>query len=171
MVLKKNDIQRFITETSVDIFNTLRLSAQLHSMSLGGAEGESSPNRLTLRTGATMRALMGTSSSDSAGSIATSEASSDGFKLTYGVRLPWAVKHEFGGTFAVQAGNRKFFWAKYFNTTDPREKLKWKLMALFAKSLKYPSRPFLTPTVINSDTTNKIKEHLYDLLGEILWLN
>ena len=169
MGLKKHDIQKFITETSNDIFNTLRISAQLHSMVLGGGQGESLPDRLTMRTGATLRALVG--SGNDGTSVARSDVVADGFKITYGVRLPWAAKHELGGTFPVQPGNRRFFWAKYFHTTDPKEKLKWKMMALFAKSLKYPARPFLLPTVTNSDTIAKIAEHLYDYLGDIIIFN
>lgn len=140
-------------------------------MAMGGAEGESLPDKLTLRTGATLRALMGTGSGNRTSSIAMSETNGDGFKITYGVRLPWAAKHELGGTFAVKEGNRRFFWAKYFTSTDPTDKLKWKRMALFAKSLTYPARPFLLPTVNNSDTINKIAEHLYDFLGDMILFN
>ena len=170
MALRKEDIQKFLDETSNDIFNTLRLSAQLHSMEFGAQE-DALPNRLTLRTGATLRALMGTGSRDRASSIAMSEATPDGIRLTYGVRLPWAALQEIGGIRVVTEGMRRFYWAKYFQATDPDSKNKWKRLALFKKTVRYPARPFLFPTVENPDTQNKIAEQVYDLLGDVIQFN
>ena len=170
MSLTKQEVHKILYESVTDIFNTLRMSAQLHAMELGG-RGDALPNRLTLRTGATLRALMGTGARDRATSIATAKPTGDGVQLEYGVRLPWGALHEVGGTIPVQAGHRRYFWAKYFEAKDPAQKDRWRGMALFAKVLKYPPRPFLFPTVENADTQNKIQEHLYDAVERILNVN
>jgi len=170
MSLTKQEVHKILYESVTDIFNTLRMSAQLHAMELGG-RGDALPNRLTLRTGATLRALMGTGARDRATSIATAKPSGDGIQLEYGVQLPWGALHEVGGVRPITEPMRKFYWARYFNEQNPQRKTMWKILALFKTSIKYPPRPFLFPTVENADTQNKIQEHLYDAVERILNVN
>ena len=72
----------------------------------------------------------------------------------YGSEVPYARRHERGGSQRVTKNQRGFFWHKYFDTGGEM----WKRMAL-SNRLNYPPRPYLRPATLdaaNSGRASKI---------------
>jgi phage gpG-like protein len=66
--------------------------------------------------------------------------------------LPYTRIHQFGGHVKVSDESRKFFWAMFFQTKDP----KWKYMAIQKKSkMRIDKRPYM---MLQKEDIEQIKE-------------
>lgn len=107
--------------------------------------------RLTLRSGALARALV---RGKEAGGIREVKREGDHWTGTTGVRLeqvPYARRHEFGGTFPITKKATGYFFHRFRETAEPI----WLALALKGKkggSITTPARPFLRPAAIDPDT-------------------
>lgn len=64
------------------------------------------------------------------------------FRVDIVVRAVYGAVHEFGGTFKVTDKQRRFFWAKHYETKEDM----WKALAL-SKTYTIPARPYLRPAL------------------------
>jgi len=64
------------------------------------------------------------------------------YRVDLVVDAVYAKVHEYGGTFTITAQQRRFFWAKWYETNDEM----WKALAL---STRYtiPPRPYVRPAI------------------------
>lgn len=113
-------------------------------------QGAVDPSRLTWRSGRLARSLSGQETQGQTGMTPEGirNVVQQGSKTVgqFGSAVPYAARHEWGGTFPITARQRGFFYAKWKETRDSM----WR--ALFVKGLKggsitTPPRPFLMPTI------------------------
>lgn len=125
-----------------EILNRIGIKSQSYFLS-GGLP---SPSQVTSRTGKLLNAVLG-----GQGGIREFQFSGDIARFTIGVSgatVPYAVLHEKGGTRIVTEKMRRFFWAKYFETSiygDPQRSM-WSALR-FKNTILFPKRSYLEPAV------------------------
>lgn len=126
-----------------EILNRIGIKSQSYFLS----GGMPSPSQVTSRTGGLLGAVMGGN-----GGIREFQFSGDTARFTIGVSgavVPYAVLHEKGGTRVVTEKMRRFFWAKYFETSiygDTVMNSMWSALR-FKNVITFPKRSYLEPAV------------------------
>jgi phage gpG-like protein len=89
------------------------------------------------------------------------------YRVDIEVRAVYGAVHEYGGTFTITPRQRRFFWAKFYETGDDL----WKALAL---SVQYtiPARPYLRPAIdAKEDEAMKLAARiLWEEMGQVVYL-
>ena len=161
-----NNIQAMADE----VLSLIGVTAQTGYMSRGS--GEPIPNMITIRSGRLARSVLGVGAREREG-IAEVREEGDNIIMTKGTTVPYAALHELGGIRPVTPNMRKFFWAKFYESSArdgednmSAETAKWFALTR-ATQLVYPPRPYLEPAImeIKHDITNIIRKHIKEFLN------
>jgi len=113
------------------------------------------PTKLQWRSGRLGKALIGGGklAGDSQYPERVTTVSMEGWRFVGGltINVPYAIRHEFGGTYSITSRQTSMFYARWKSGAPPSESL-WK--ALFFKgraggSITTPPRPFLNPALMS----------------------
>jgi hypothetical protein len=146
-------ISRVFRLTCERVLSRIAINAAGHMIVPGGMGKPSDKTKLTTRTARLLRSIVGARGQEWGGkeSIRKVRITKTKFEAEAGTKVPYAPAHEFGTparTDLVTSKQRKFFWAMFFKTNEP----KWKGAAL-SKGIHrktYGGRPFLAPAMVET---------------------
>jgi len=152
-------VARVVRNTTLRVFERARANAANNLIMTGEKDSKSAtvdPQRLTMRGGRLMRAIVGARGRGGAGGESgytqKIEASTGTAMIEWTISVPYAGLHEYGGTvpalsIIMTPRMRSFLWAKYYETRED----KWKFAALkrgvTLPARAYPARPYMRPGI------------------------
>lgn len=158
----KPEFTKAVEDFSNAIFDKLSISA---SQQFNVGSGAPVKGRLTVRSGALIRALMGTGSRARSGQASTGNSVREMSFTPDSLTLKWGVQglggpaegrerqyslagqmrmHEYGGTRVITEPMRRFFWKQYY--LSEKSNPMWKRLAL-SQVHTYPARPVMAPAI------------------------
>lgn len=151
-VIPPDKLYEWIHTVGNDIFQSLRVAAQLN-MNYSGGDTPPVAGKVTMRSGRLLRAVMGTGAREREESVARVVPTQYGVDFFWGVKLPYGALHEAGGTRVITPRMRKFYWAMYYLNRWGKKAM-WKRLAITGlgqkNTINYPPRPYLRPAIDNS---------------------